>query len=119
MSTVLIGGFFLLLACSAALERLRLHSLSAELPLAPGGMVGDSIANALSNSLGFTGATLGLLIVAAIGWSLFIGVSWLAMFEGVGTLLEKGYAAGLGIWERRRDRKLGSRARSAPGSTSN
>ncbi|HWV90359.1 MAG TPA: DNA translocase FtsK 4TM domain-containing protein, partial [Burkholderiales bacterium] len=49
-----LGGFFVLLAASAALERLRLHSLAAELPLAPGGLAGDAAAVALSGMLGFT-----------------------------------------------------------------
>jgi len=108
-----LGGFALLLVCSAALERLRLHSLPAELPLAPGGVTGDVLADALSRGLGFTGATLALLTLGAIGWSLFIGVSWLAIFEALGTALEKGYVSARGVWERRRDRKLGSRAREA------
>jgi DNA segregation ATPase FtsK/SpoIIIE, S-DNA-T family len=108
-----LGGFSLLLAASAALERLRLHSLAAELPLAPGGLAGDAAAGALSGMLGFTGATLALLTLAAIGWSLFIGVSWLTIFEVFGAGLEKGYSAVLGAWERRRDRKLGTRARVA------
>ena len=34
------AGFVLLLS-SASLERLRLHSLAAELPLAPGGLIGE------------------------------------------------------------------------------
>ncbi|HEX6156863.1 MAG TPA: DNA translocase FtsK 4TM domain-containing protein, partial [Burkholderiales bacterium] len=108
-----LGGFALLLVCSAALERLRLHSLPAELPLAPGGVTGEVLADVLSRGLGFTGATLALLTLGAIGWSLFIGVSWLAIFEALGTALEKGYVSARGVWERRRDRKLGSRAREA------
>jgi S-DNA-T family DNA segregation ATPase FtsK/SpoIIIE len=108
-----LGGFAVLLLSSASLERLRLHSLTAELPLAPGGVAGDSLSDVLSRGFGFTGATLALLTLGAIGWSLFIGVSWLAIFEGLGTLLEKGYLGGIGIWERRRDRKLGTRARVA------
>jgi S-DNA-T family DNA segregation ATPase FtsK/SpoIIIE len=106
-----LGGFALLLASSAALERLRLHSLAAELPLAPGGVLGKVSADLLSSALGFTGATLLLLTLAAIGFSLFIGVSWLTIFESIGTALEKGYLLAHGVWERRRDRKLGSRAR--------
>ena len=105
------AGFSVLLLSSAALERLRLHSLGVELPLAPGGLIGEALAGAFSGALGFTGATLALLTAAAIGFSLFIGVSWLTLFEGVGRLLERAYAAALGAWERRRDRKLGSRAR--------
>jgi len=107
------AGFVVLLAASAALERLRLHSLAAELPLAPGGLVGDAVAGAAAAGLGFTGATLALLTAAAIGFSLFVGVSWLSIFEGVGTLLERTTLAALGAWERRRDRKLGSLAREA------
>jgi S-DNA-T family DNA segregation ATPase FtsK/SpoIIIE len=107
------AGFAVLIASSAALEGLRLHSLAAELPLAPGGLVGDALAGILATALGFTGATLALLTVAAIGFSLFIGVSWLTMFEGVGAFLESSYALALGAWERRRDRKLGSLAREA------
>ncbi|MGH8732287.1 MAG: DNA translocase FtsK 4TM domain-containing protein, partial [Burkholderiales bacterium] len=105
------GGFLLLLLSSAALERLRFHSLNAELPLAPGGLMGEVTTGALSGALGFTGATLALLTLAAIGFSLFLGVSWLTIFEGVGGCLEKAYAMALGAWERRRDRKLGSLAR--------
>ena len=108
---VALGGFAVLLLSSAALERLRLHSLPAELPLAPGGLVGDAAAGALGSALGFTGATLLLLTLVAIGWSLFVGVSWLTIFERVGAALEKAYALGLAAWERRRDRKLGTLAR--------
>jgi S-DNA-T family DNA segregation ATPase FtsK/SpoIIIE len=106
-----LGGFALCLLSSAALEGLRLHSLAAELPFAPGGLVGDVLAAAASGALGFTGATLVLVTLGAIGFSLFIGVSWLTIFESVGTVLEKTYLAALGAWDRRRDRKLGSLAR--------
>jgi S-DNA-T family DNA segregation ATPase FtsK/SpoIIIE len=107
-----LAGFGLLLASSSSLERLRLHSLSAELPPpGPGGVFGEVVSAALSGALGFTGATLLLLTVAAIGFSLFVGVSWLTIFERVGALLEKAWLAALGAWERRRDRKLGTLAR--------
>jgi S-DNA-T family DNA segregation ATPase FtsK/SpoIIIE len=108
---VALGGFGVLILSSAALERLRLHSLPAELPLAPGGLIGEAAAGALGSALGFTGATLLLLTLVAIGWSLFVGVSWLTIFERVGAALEKGYALGLAAWERHRDRKLGTLAR--------
>ena len=50
-----LGGFAVLLLSSASLERLRLHSLTAALPLAPGGVAGDSLADVLSRGFGFTG----------------------------------------------------------------
>jgi len=106
-----LAGFAMLLVASASLERLRLHSLVLELPLAPGGVIGDAVGGAASAALGFTGATLALLTLAAVGLSLFTGVSWLAVSELLGAALESAHAAVLGAWERRRDRRLGELAR--------
>jgi S-DNA-T family DNA segregation ATPase FtsK/SpoIIIE len=106
-----LAGFAMLLGASAALERLRLHSLEAELPLAPGGLLGDAAGSLASGALGFTGATLFLLLIAAVGWSLFTGISWLALSETVGLALESGYGRLVQAWDRRRDRKLGELAR--------
>ena len=104
-------GFALLLVASAALEYLRLHSLRVELPLAPGGMIGHVVGSFLYEWFQFLGATLLLLTLAAVGLSLVTGVSWLAVAELTGMLLEAGYAFVLGAWERRRDEKVGERAR--------
>jgi DNA segregation ATPase FtsK/SpoIIIE, S-DNA-T family len=105
------GGFLLLLGASAAVEHLRLHTLSAELPLAPGGLVGHVVGQGVAGAIGFTGATLALLTLAAVGLSLFTGISWLAVSEFVGLLLESAHASALQAWERRRDRRLGELAR--------
>jgi S-DNA-T family DNA segregation ATPase FtsK/SpoIIIE len=106
-----LGGFLLLLLSSASLEALRLHSLDAELPLAPGGMLGRVIGDFAAAGLGFTGATLVLLTLCAVGLSLFTGVSWLAISEGLGFALEAAYTAALRAWERREDRRIGEIAR--------
>jgi DNA segregation ATPase FtsK/SpoIIIE, S-DNA-T family len=106
-----LGGFGVLLVSSAALEALRLHSLAAALPLAPGGIVGDVVGGALSVALGFTGATLVLLALAAAGLSLFTGVSWLAVSECVGFAVEAAALGARRAWERREDRRLGELAR--------
>src|SRR3954462_11605051 len=108
---IALGGFAALLLASAALEALRLHSLPAELPLAPGGLLGAQIGKGVSTALGFTGATLLLLTFAAVGLSLCIGISWLTVSERVGTLLERAYELAARAWEQRRDRKLGELAR--------
>jgi S-DNA-T family DNA segregation ATPase FtsK/SpoIIIE len=105
------AGFAVLLASSAALEFLRLHSLRAELPLGPGGVVGDVIGRALAGTLGLTGATLLLLTLVAVGFSLFSGISWLSVAESTGSALEAGYSFAFRAWERRRDRRLGELAR--------
>ena len=105
------AGFALLLVASAALESLRLHSLAAELPLAPGGMVGEVTGRLGARALGFTGATLAFVTLAAVGFSLFTGLSWLRISELVGLLLESAWTYSAAAWERRRDRQLGEAAR--------
>ncbi len=108
---IALGGFALLLLASASLEALRLHSLRAELPLAPGGLLGEALGGAAAGLLGFTGATLVLLTLVAVGFSLFTGVSWLALAELTGALLERAAQLARDAWESRADRKIGSLAR--------
>ena len=61
------------------------------LPLAPGGMLGAGISSLLLKTIGFTGATLVLLVLIAIGLSLFTGISWIAFLERLGAWLEGAY----------------------------
>ncbi|HXZ50653.1 MAG TPA: DNA translocase FtsK 4TM domain-containing protein [Burkholderiales bacterium] len=108
---VALAGFTVLLGASASLEALRLHSLAAELPLAPGGLIGAASARLVSGALGFTGATLALVTLLAVGLSLFTGISWLTVSEMLGFLLEGLYSLAVRAWDRRKDRKLGEIAR--------
>ncbi len=108
---IALGGFALLLVSSAAVEALRLHSIAAELPLAPGGMIGAALGGVAAGTFGFTGATLVLLTLAAVGWSLFTGVSWIAVAELTGTLLEGAAGYVRRTWESRADRRAGEAAR--------
>jgi S-DNA-T family DNA segregation ATPase FtsK/SpoIIIE len=108
---IALGGFALVLLSSSALEALRLHSLGAELPLAPGGLVGDALGSLAASLAGYTGATLLLLALLAAGLSLFTGVSWLEVAEAIAAALERGWALASGAWEARRDRKIGEIAR--------
>jgi len=108
---VALAGFAVLLGASASLEALRLHSLAAELPLAPGGLIGAASARLVSGALGFTGATLALVTLLAVGLSLFTGISWLTVSEMLGFLLEGLYSLAVRAWDRRKDRKLGEIAR--------
>ncbi len=108
---VALAGFCVLIASSSALEALRLYSLKAALPLAPGGMFGAVAAMVLEKTIGFTGGTLFLLTSFGIGLSLFSGVSWLNAIEGIGTGLEWAYVAVRSAWLRRQDRKAGEIAK--------
>lgn len=102
-----VAGFFVLLAASSGLEALRFYSLKMELPQTPGGVLGFIISRTLSETLGFTGATLALLITLAIGFSLFSGLSWLRFVEQLGTAIEEGFLFFKRRWEDWQDRRVG------------
>ena len=103
-------GFGLVLLTSAALEALRLYQFPATLPLAAGGAFGGFIGSRLAHLLGFNGATLLLLVLFAIGWSLFSGMSWLKLMERLGALLESAVTKLKRRVEERADRKAGEQA---------
>jgi S-DNA-T family DNA segregation ATPase FtsK/SpoIIIE len=81
-------GYLLLLAGALGLESLRLTTLGASLPGAPGGVFGGLVAQATQIAVGFTGATVVFLAMIAIGLSLFLDFSWLAVAERLGRFIE-------------------------------
>jgi S-DNA-T family DNA segregation ATPase FtsK/SpoIIIE len=81
-------GFVLMFVGSLGLEYLRMWSLRVELPRAPGGVLGQLIGHASNVAFGFTGATLLLLMLFGLGFSLFFQVSWLAVAERIGAAVE-------------------------------
>jgi DNA segregation ATPase FtsK/SpoIIIE, S-DNA-T family len=105
-----ILGFGLVLVSSAALEALRLYRLPALLPQRAGGVFGEVIGGALARLAGFNGATLFLIVLFAVGWSLFSGMSWLRLMERIGAGLEGSIAWVRRRSEQRRDRELGEQA---------
>jgi DNA segregation ATPase FtsK/SpoIIIE, S-DNA-T family len=105
-----IPGFALVLVASASLEALRLYRLPAMLPNTPGGALGDMIGQGLSRALGFNGATLLLIALFGIGWSLLTGMSWLRLMERVGGRIENMLAWARRKREEQRDRVIGDAA---------
>ncbi len=103
---VLLGFLFVLLT-SSALEFMRFHTHGADVPLAPGGLLGMEIGGLTQRYFGFTGGTLLLLALMASGLSLFTGVSWLAVVERTGLYLEQGMLAVQQAWQRWQDRRVG------------
>ena len=77
-------GFGLMFAGSVGLEYLRMWSWEVELPRAPGGVLGQMLGHSSQVAFGFTGATLLLLLLFGLGFSLFFHVSWLAVAERIG-----------------------------------
>lgn len=82
-------GFITLLVASSGIEALRFHTLRISLPHAPGGLLGEILSKQLSSLLGFTGATLVMVIIFAIGFSLFSGLSWVRLSEKIGGGIEE------------------------------
>ncbi|MES2562161.1 MAG: DNA translocase FtsK 4TM domain-containing protein, partial [Pseudomonadota bacterium] len=107
---VVLAGFALLLVASSGIEAVRLHTLKAALPLAPGGMIGEIIGHAVQRALGFTGGTLVLVLTFAAGLSLFSGLSWLTVLERLGDWTERGAVFVLAKWRERQDRNAGEQA---------
>ncbi|HEX8954847.1 MAG TPA: DNA translocase FtsK 4TM domain-containing protein, partial [Burkholderiaceae bacterium] len=103
-------GFFLMILGSVGIESLRMYTLKAQLPLAPGGVLGAVIGNGSQNAFGFTGATLFLLCLFGIGFSLFFHVSWLAVAERIGEMIERAVVGIRNTYAAREDRKVGLEA---------
>jgi len=100
-------GFVAVIASSCGLEALRFYSLKAQLPLAPGGVLGMEIGRVAVRYLGYTGATLVLLSIWMLGWSIFSGMSWVSAAERLGRLIEMLLGGSYHLFDRWRDRRIG------------
>ncbi|WP_025041379.1 DNA translocase FtsK [Nitrosospira briensis] len=100
-------GFLVLLFASSGLEALRFYTLQITLPQTPGGVLGLIISKNLSRMLGFTGTTLALVTLIAIGFSLFTGLSWLRFVEKLGAVIEGSCLIVRRRWEDWQDRRAG------------
>jgi len=102
-------GFAMLLLASATLEAGHIMALPAELPLSPerGGLIGTVFDGLLQGLLGFAGSTMALLLLFAVGFSLFTGWSWIMMTEKLGASLEWVYRTAVNTWQDWQDRKAG------------
>jgi S-DNA-T family DNA segregation ATPase FtsK/SpoIIIE len=106
-SLIRIAGFVLLFIGSVGLEYLRMWSLRAQLPRAPGGVLGQLIGHSSYVAFGFMGATLFLLLLFGLGFSLFFQVSWLAVAERIGGAIEVSLSWLVLRYQDREDRRQG------------
>lgn len=104
-------GFGLTLVASMGLEAIRMYPLRDSLPRAPGGVLGDLLGGWLQLALGFTGATLLLLMMFGIGLSLFLHFSWLSVAERVGAFVETAFLGFKARRESKQDRRIGEAAK--------
>ena len=101
------AGFLILLFSSSAIEYLRLYKTKTPLPGIPGGVIGEIVGQTIQTYLGFTGGTLCLLIFCALGFSLFLQISWLQLAERIGAFIETVFVWGKRIYVIRKDRQIG------------
>ncbi len=103
------AGFVLIMIGSMGLEFTRMYWLAdrVQLPRAPGGVLGQLIGGGAYSALGFTGATLFLLLLCVIGISLFFHVSWLTVVERIGASIENALLWLKNFYVAREDRKVG------------
>ncbi len=107
---VSLSGFVVLLFSSSALEAIRLYTWQVSLPLLPGGMLGVTLGATLSHTLGFIGATLFLLVLMVVSFSLYTGLSWLRFADWLGGVLEDAYVWARNTWQTRQDKRIGAQA---------
>ncbi len=79
-----IFAFFILLLSSGSLFFLRFHSSGSDLPATTGGLIGSTLGTLSMNLLGFSGATVLLVLLTAVCASTFFGFSWMKLFENLG-----------------------------------
>src|SRR5450830_570321 len=103
-----IVGFTIMLIGSMGLEWLRMaKNLHIQLPRQQGGVLGQLIGHASYEGFGFTGATLLLLLLFALGFSLFFHVSWLQLAERIGGAIEDSINWFILRYQDREDRRHG------------
>lgn len=108
--TIRSTGFVMMLLGSAGIEYVRMYSVSAQLPRCPGGVIGQLIGGSAQQYLGFTGGTLLLFLMFAVGFSVFFQVSWLNFVEVVGEIIENMVLKTMTLFKSYQDRRVGQAA---------
>jgi len=78
------AGFLMTLVAGAGLATLHVQQPDLQLPLNPGGILGQVVGNGLENAFSFLGATLLQLALFLAGITLFTGLSWFWLMDVTG-----------------------------------
>lgn len=109
------AGFFVTVAMGCALTSMHFSIAEGQLPLDGGGILGRWLSDAMADSMGLLGSTLILLAVFLAGITLFSGISWFRVIDGIGYvgLFSYQWLQGrvLAIIENRQEKKAGEEAR--------
>ncbi len=103
-----LRGLALLVALPSGAALAALHWLPGNLPVQAGGILGDVIARAAASGLGLVGATLLLLALFLAGLTLFTGLSWFALMDGLGRFVWETVERGRARLETLRDQRIGA-----------
>ena len=87
-------GFVLTVLSATSLAALHLGGAD-DLPEGPGGITGDIIGSSGAAVLNSAGASLLLLALLLVGFTLFTGVSWLAVMDGIGAFVLNAWRQGV------------------------
>ncbi|MCP3870440.1 MAG: cell division protein FtsK [Gammaproteobacteria bacterium] len=79
-------GFFIILGAGCALTSLHVGGDSVALPGSGGGILGAFLVERLISVFSFVGSSLFLLALLLAGFTLFTGISWLSIIDGIGDL---------------------------------
>ncbi|OOV87964.1 hypothetical protein BTA35_0207400 [Oceanospirillum linum] len=83
-------GFVVWICANATLASLHFYHAESALPSGPGGIIGEAFTSLFLASLGLMGATLLMLALWMVGFSLLTGWSWLLIMDAVGFYAESG-----------------------------
>ncbi len=109
------AGFFVTVAMGCALISMHFSIATDQLPLDGGGILGRWLSDNMAGSLGLLGSTLILLAVFLAGITLFSGISWFWVIDGIGATCLNSYnwlaAKFVAVIESRQVKKAGEQAK--------
>ena len=78
------SGFVLTLLGGCGLANLHFTNMAIDLPFTSGGMLGAFVGGSLVGAFSFVGTTVFLLALFLAGVTLFSGLSWMRLMDGIG-----------------------------------
>ena len=102
------GGFLLIVLTATSLAALHFGAAD-ELPEGPGGIIGSMIGSSGKAVLNSDGASLLLLTLLLVGFTLYTGVSWLAVMDGLGGFVLNAWRQGVMLFGNLAEKREASR----------
>ncbi len=102
--SVRTSGLVLLLLSTTTLGTLHFYHPDSELPYAAGGILGEGLVGALQPLLNVQGTTLVSLVAFMCGFTLFTGMTWLAVMDELGRGMYRLLAWSIAKWRGSRQR---------------